>query len=126
MQQRIGFDRHPQAGAEDGMVVGNYEANFPLHHVSKNQYFGVRIATLIVTPLPAADSSVYLPPSICTRSAIPVNPMPLCGELVAGLNPLPLSRQVSCTASPFRLIESQAFVAALCLTTLLTHSWTTR
>ena len=51
---------------------------------------------LIVAPFPIADSIVYFPPSIRTRSAIPISPMPLVDEIAWASNPFPLSLQMIC------------------------------
>ena len=77
-------------------------------------------------PLPKPDSSVYRPPIIRTRSAIPVRPRPLRDALAAGSNPSQSSRQVISALFSVRLTKTHAFVALLCVMTLLTHSWTVR
>src|SRR5215471_10022406 len=100
----------------------------PLPHSLTPSRASIVIAILV--PEPGEDWIVCLPPSIRTRSAMPVNPRPPLRESLAlaasGSKPQPLSSIVMLMFDPSRSMATRAPVACACLTMLLTHSWTTR
>ena len=63
----LGLDEHPQAGAEDRVVVGDQNAD--ARHARYDDCTGKR--AVIVVPCPRAEAICTAPPSNAARSCMP-------------------------------------------------------
>src|SRR5579885_2119128 len=83
----------------------------------------------IVVPLPGEDTTLNRPPTISTRSRMPVNPRRLFhsgDERRANLKALPLSATSRHTQPPALRRDTFTMLARACLATLMSASWATR
>src|SRR5215471_10004766 len=86
LQPRVRFENDSQPSPKDRMIVRDHHANllsfrFRIHQEIRLLSVSTALITIeILVPIPEPDSTLYFPPSILTRSAMPVSPKPPLAE----------------------------------------------
>src|SRR5579862_292963 len=113
----FGFQQHPQALADQVLVVGDQDAD----HVGSP--IGRRAVT--VNPPPGRGSARSSPPNTATRSRMPASPWPPVSAGGTGF-PGPSSVTSMVTALSAQPTVTSARAGPACLSTLVSASWTMR
>src|SRR5262249_6496296 len=115
------LEDHPEAAADERLVVGDEDANAAHEPVSWSS--GKRARTRKPPARPAAPASTS-PPSSAARSRIPISPWPPFGAIAAA--PMPSSSICSSMLEPLRRTVTSAAEARACLSVFVSASWTIR